>query len=122
MADFPIPPTNWVRFRGDTIQIPFQTTLSGVGLAPADLAYIKFTVKTSKKDIANLVQKTLGNGIAIVDGTLGKYMAVLDTTDSPDQTSDKTYYYDIEIKEVGNNGRVTTVMWGNLTLTNDVTK
>jgi hypothetical protein len=64
----------------------------------------------------------LGSGIAIVDGTLGKYMAVLDTTDSPAQTSDKTYYYDIEIKEVANNGRVTTVMWGNLTLTNDVTK
>lgn len=122
MADFPIPPTNWVRFRGDTIEIPFEATLSGVGLAPGALVYIKFTVKAKMKDTANLIQKDLANGIEVIDGPAGKYAVVIDPAESPAQTSDKTYFYDIEIKEVANNGRVTTVMWGSLTLTDDVTK
>jgi hypothetical protein len=79
-------------------------------------------VKTNKKDTANLIQKDLASGIEVVDGPTGKYMAVIDPDESPAQTSDKTYYYDIEIKEVANNNRVTTVMWGGLTLVNDVTK
>lgn len=118
----PIPPTNVVYFRGDTIQHPFQATLSGVGLTPDDLVYAKFTLKKNKKDTDPLIYKDLVDGIVPVDASAGKYMVVIEPEDSPAQTNDQTYLYDIEIKEVLNNNRVTTVMWGQLTLTNDVTK
>lgn len=122
MANNPIPPTDATYFRGDTIEHPFKTTLSGVGLTLSDLAYVKFSLKKSKKDTDPLIYKDLVDGIVAVDASAGKYMVVIEPADSPAQTSDQTYFYDIEIQETANNGRVTTVMWGSMTLTNDVTK
>jgi hypothetical protein len=46
----------------------------------------------------------------------------IEASDTPAQTNDKIYYYDIQVTEVANSSRVTTVMWGSLTLTNDITK
>lgn len=114
-----IPATNFVRFRGDTIKIPFKLTLGSADLKISDCSSIIFTLKAKTKDTEFILQKTLEEGIETVDDPTGKGMVLIEPEDSPEQTSDKTYVYDLQVTQ---NNEVETVMWGNLVLTNDVTK
>jgi hypothetical protein len=120
-----LPKTNWTFFRGDTIQLPFQLKIGDTPLKLSDCSSIIFSLKTSIKDTGYILQKTYEDdgGIEVVDDDTGKGMVVIDPADSPDQIKDVTYWYDIQVTESQSiTNRVTTVMWGNLTLTDDVTK
>jgi hypothetical protein len=117
-----IAPINFERFRGDTIEIPFQLTIGSTALKISDCSAIVFTLKARRGDSVNILQKTKGAGISTFDDTTGKGVVRIETGESPAQTLDTTYYYDIQVTEVANNSRVTTVMWGSLILTNDITK
>lgn len=117
-----ISPINFERFRGDTIEIPFQLSLGSAVLKLSECSAIVFTLKARRGDTVNILQKTVGSGISTVDDLTGKGVVRLEATDTPAQTTDKTYYYDIQVTEIANSSRVTTVMWGELKLTNDITK
>jgi hypothetical protein len=117
-----IDPINFVRFRGDTIEIPFQLALGSAVLKLSECSDITFTLRARRSDTAVVVEKTLAGGIDTVDDVLGKGVVRIEASDTPAQTNDKIYYYDIQVTEVANSSRVTTVMWGSLTLTNDITK
>jgi hypothetical protein len=117
-----ISPINFERFRGDTIQIPFQLALGSAVLKLSECSAIVFTLKARQGDTVNILQKIVGSGISTVDDLTGKGVVTIAPGDSPAQTIDKTYYYDIQVTEIANSGRVTTVMWGKLILTNDITK
>jgi hypothetical protein len=118
-----IDPINFVRFRGDTIEIPFQLTLGSAVLKLSDCSAIVFTLKARRGDTVHILQKTYpSSGISVVNDALGKGVVRLEAADTPAQTLDKIYYYDIQVTEIANSSRVTTVMFGELKLTNDITK
>jgi hypothetical protein len=117
-----IDPINFTRFRGDTIEIPFKLTLGSADLKLSDCSDITFSLKARKSDTAFIVQKTKADGVDTVDDTLGKGVVRIEAGDTPAQVRDTTYYYDIQVTETANSSRVTTVMWGSLTLSNDITK
>lgn len=108
--------------RGDTIELSVTVTRSGaaVDLTDADLT---FTAKRrySDADADAVVQKTLGDGIAVVgDAEDGEILVTLDPEDTDSLTRQTVLLCDVQLVE--SDGRVTTVASGTLTITPDVTR
>ena len=94
--------------------------LEGIG---QNLESAYFTIRDTLKDDSEiLVEKSLGNGISLVEydaeNDIRKYIIRVAPDDTKDLQSG-TYYYDLE---VGLNGDVFTVMKGTFTIEQDSTR
>ncbi len=102
-------------YRGDTYTRDF--TLIGWGLS-VDKAY--FTVKEKVSDKNAVLQKTLGNGITLVDETEeGKTFNLnICCTDTDNMKTEYEYVFDIEIHSTLEGGEVIkkTIITGTLNL------
>ena len=102
-------------FRGDTYSRDF--TLTGWSLS-IDKVY--FTVKEKLTDKNAVLQKTLGNGITLMDETEeGKtFNLSICCTDTDEMKTDFEYVFDIEIHSILEDGTVIkrTIMTGTLNL------
>ena len=91
-------------FRGDTYTRDFA--ISGWSLPISEMY---FTVKENVENKKVLVQKTLNNGITLVDeNEEGKktYNLSICCTDTDNMKIDKDYVFDIEMHSLGTNGEV----------------
>jgi len=102
--------------KGDTLS--FGVKIYGIGQA-LDLAY--FTCKTNYDDDTPKFQKSLNNGITLVDSDAqGNYTYMVRV--APEDTENLElgkYYYDLQIEI---NGDVFTILKGVFTIDYDVTK
>lgn len=82
-------------YKNEDITIPFVMNpvrdITGWG--------IQFTLKKRQKDVATLVVKTVGSGVAIPLGTDGKFRLSLSSADTTLPAKD--YYYDIQRTDFG---------------------
>lgn len=106
-----IPDTNLAMIRGDTFA--FGVEIEGLN-QQLESAY--FSCKLSAKDQEYIFQKTLGNGISMVE--MGKYRVRVAPEDTVNLAC-KSYRYDLQI---GVNGDVFTVLKGELTISDDITR
>jgi hypothetical protein len=85
-------------YRGDTYTRDF--TVTGWSLS---ISQIYFTVKEAVGDKKFVLQKTLGNGITLVDKEDGieTYNLKICCTDTDNMKTDKDYVFDIEIHSQG---------------------
>lgn len=102
-------------YRGDTYSRDF--TIAGWGLS-VDKAY--FTVKEKVTDKNAVLQKTLGNGITLMDETEeGKFFNLsICCSDTENLKTDFEYVFDIEIHSIKEDGEVIkkTIMTGTMNL------
>ena len=98
--------------RGDSVYLGFETEdLSTV----VDSAF--FTVRRSFENSSPvLIEKTLGHGITFLND--GVYRVTIEPDDTKNLDLGK-YYYDIELVD---NGDVSTVIKGQITLSYDITR
>lgn len=99
--------------RGDTLSFGMEVTDSDGNAVELDSAYM--TCKKTLSDESNVFQKSLGNGITMVDD--GQYAVRVAPEDTADAEVGK-YFYDLQI---GYNGDIFTVKKGVLELEADVT-
>lgn len=86
-----------------------------------DIDQVYFTIKENENDKNYVLQKTLDNGINLVeeDENSKTYALTIEATDTDNFKTDYNYYFDIKIVS-GTLKR--TIIMGNLTLTNEITK
>lgn len=117
--------TNWAFVRGDTMQVPFTLKIGTTPLKLSDCSSIIFSLKAKVSDTIYILQKTYeaNGGIEAIDDTNGIGQVVIAPGDSPALVKDVTYFYDLQVTESQSIiDRVTTVMRGTFTMTDDVTK
>ena len=103
---------NFVMTRGDTLA--FGVELEGVAAQEIDAVY--FSVKADRNDTNYVFQKTLGNGVEIVDENhLSIRTSPLDTA----TLEPNNYYYDLQI-DIGND--TYTILAGKLTIKKGITE
>ena len=98
--------------RGDTVA--FGMEIDGLEEA-LDSAF--FTCKKNPTDIENVFQKSIGNGIELVDDEYITYSVRIAPEDTADLEAGK-YFYDLQI---GVNDDIYTVLKGVLEIEQDVT-
>jgi hypothetical protein len=96
--------------RGDTLAFGFELD----GVTSVDGVY--FSVKKTKHDDEYILQKTLNNGIELVES--GKYSVRVAPSDTHDLDVG-IYYYDLQI---GVNGDIFTMLYGTLEIEADITR
>ena len=101
---------NLCMVRGDTVAVSFEVE----GIDTVDTAY--FSCKANADDTEYVFQKSLSDGISVVE--TGKYRVRV----APEDTSNieiGSYYYDLEI---GKNSDIYTILKGVLKVEQDVTR
>lgn len=96
--------------RGDTLAFGFEVD----GVKGVDGVY--FSVKKTKYDDEYILQKTLSDGVEVVES--GKYSVRVAPSDTYNLEVG-TYYYDLQIEA---NGDVFTVLYGTLEIEADITR
>ena len=119
---FSLPVTGEKLFRGDTIVIEFAVNQGGV---PTNLTgySIWFTMKTNITNTdsnSSTIQKTLTNGITILDAAAGTLKVVIAPNDTATINAETTYVCDLQIKSSG--GDISTVADGTIKISMDVTQ
>lgn len=109
---------NIIHTKGDTFSCGFTVEDLEQSIESA-----KFTCRDSLKDNSNvLFQKTLGNGITLVETDTEKDIKKYAVRVAPNDTKNLqagTYYYDLEI---GVNGDIFTIMKGRFVLEQDCSR
>ncbi len=103
--------TDFVMVRGDTLA--FGVEIEGLG---QDLDTCYFSCKTDPSDTNYVFQKSLDDGITVVEQ--GKYRVRVAPDDTENLNTGK-YFYDLEI---GINGDIYTVLRGKLEIVYDITR
>lgn len=103
--------TDFVMVRGDTLA--FGVEIEGLG-QNLDTCY--FSCKTDPSDTNYVFQKSLDDGITVVEQ--GKYRVRVAPDDTENLNTGK-YFYDLEI---GINGDIYTVLRGKLEIVYDITR
>lgn len=103
--------TDFVMVRGDTLA--FGVEIEGLG---QDLDTCYFSCKTDPSDTSYVFQKSLDDGITVVEQ--GKYRVRVAPDDTENLNTGK-YFYDLEI---GINGDIYTVLRGKLEIVYDITR
>ena len=106
-----IPDTNLAMIRGDTYAFGVE-----IEDLDQDLETAYFSCKNSADDEEYIFQKTLDDGISKVD--TGKYRVRIAPEDTVNLSA-KSYRYDLQI---GVNGDIYTVLKGELTIAEDITR
>ncbi len=101
---------NLKMIRGDTLAFGFEVD----GVTEVDAVY--FSVKKTKYEDEYILQKTLNNGVEKVED--GKYSVRVAPSDTHNLETG-IYYYDLQI---GVNGDIFTVLYGNLKIEADITR
>ncbi len=114
-------PINDTWYAGDTMRIELAIKEEGV---PVDLTGydLKFTAKKNAKDADNAIgaiQKSLGDGIEVIDAANGEILITIDPDDTTDNTETVTYFIDLQMSF---SGEVVTVFNGTLTVNADITQ
>lgn len=80
-----------------------------------------FTMKKqdSEEDSAAVLQKTVGDGIAIVDASLGKYKVTINPSDRSALRAKTVYRFDIQAKD--SETRIVTLVQGSVEVLPDTT-
>lgn len=106
--------------RGDTIDLEVTAARDGspVDLTSADL-WCTGKRKLKDADEDAIFQKTLGDGIVLIDPEEGTALVTIDPADTAVLTKQTTVYTDIQMIEAS--GRVTTIASGTLTVELDAT-
>ena len=98
-------------------------TISGWSL-PIDKVF--FTVKENEKDKRAVLQKTLNNGITLVneENEVRTYNLLIDNTDTENMKTDFDYFCDVEIHSIGADGKIIekTIIVGTLKLNSNSTR
>lgn len=105
---------------GDSRRMKFTLQEPGDEGAPIDIRSVDLTyvVVGSVGADSYLIEKTIGNGIEIVDGLNGRFDVVFEPSDTADISG--TYIHEIEMIDTDDPTNVTTVMRGRLTVQEDV--
>jgi hypothetical protein len=113
--------------RGDSRTIELTQPLEGDGLTPTDFTTYQnvwFTVKkmVTDADGAAVMQKTLGNGIAVVSSDHTRLRITINPADTANLTitgQSLVLLYDVQTKDSG--GNINTPASGSIILTPDIT-
>lgn len=116
--------TNFEYFIGDTYERNFK-----VKKYTDDIDAVYFSVKKSNSDKRTALQKTLDNGITLVDDEVvdserqRTYQLMINSEDTEDMTPDQEYEFDIEIVTNKDDTDIKqTIITGNFVLTNATTR
>ena len=107
--------------RGDTVELDGHATLAGLDYNLVGKT-LWFTGKTSKglADTTATWQRTIGNGITLVDSAKGKYRLKLEPGNTAGLPALKTLiYWDVQAKDA--NGNVYTLKSGQVIVKPDIT-
>lgn len=109
-------------FRGDSKS--FVLALPDAAGNPIDLtgAMVWMTAKEAlaDDDSGATFQKSVGDGITVLDDTHGVILVELDSADTEDLAASRTrLYYDVQVKDADD--KVTTALSGRITVYPDVT-
>jgi len=116
--------TNIEYFIGDTYERNFI-----VKKYTDDIDSVFFSVKKSNGDKKTVLQKTLDNGITLVDDVVvdnerrRTYQLMINAEDTEDMTPEQEYEFDVEIVTNKNDTNIKqTIITGNFILTNATTR
>ena len=119
---FNIPSAGEIWFAGDTLVFEFPPIeVDGVPLNLTGYD-IKFTAKQAADDADNAlttIQKTLGSGLTVPTPSNGIVVLTLQPIDTDQLEKTTTYVWDLQLNL---SGTITTVAYGNMTITMDVTQ
>ena len=116
--------TNFEYFIGDTYERNFI-----VKKYTDDIDSVFFSVKKSNGDKKTVLQKTLDNGITLVDDVVvdnerrRTYQLMINAEDTEDMTPEQEYEFDVEIVTNKDDTNIKqTIITGNFILTNATTR
>lgn len=116
--------TNIEYFIGDTYERNFV-----VKKYTDDIDSVFFSVKKSNGDKKTVLQKTLDNGITLVDDVVvdnerrRTYQLMINAEDTEDMTPEQEYEFDVEIVTNKDDANIKqTIITGNFILTNATTR
>ena len=116
--------TDFEYFIGDTYERNFI-----VKKYTDDIDSVFFSVKKSNGDKKTVLQKTLGNGITLVDDVVvdnerrRTYQLMINAEDTEDMTPEQEYEFDVEIvTNKDDTDLKQTIITGNFILTNATTR
>lgn len=116
--------TNFEYFIGDTYERNFK-----VKKYTDDIDAVFFSVKKSNGDKRTVLQKTLDNGITLVDDVVvdserqRTYQLMINAEDTEDMTPEQEYEFDVEIVTNKDDTDIKqTIITGNFILTNATTR
>lgn len=109
-------------YRGDTIRI-YMTLMDGDSAQDlTDFEELWFTAKkviTDNDAAATTIQKTLGDGIEVLDAVEGRILITLDPADTANNTDTQKYVCDVQGRD---DADIHTFDDGEMTITVDVTR
>lgn len=115
--------TNLEMIRGDTLSFGVEieySRLHGRSVEPQKLETAYFTVKKDYDDNEEVIRKSLEHGIMYLKTEHNKaYYVVRVAPEDTEGVEEGNYYYDLQI---GLNSDIFTVLYGILTVYNDVTR